>query len=240
MDARFKTFLIFKKRIGSFFRPQSVEKSKSEISPMLEVVCCKGKYMLDSGRANYSFGGLHSIMQKVFSKFEIRDREIKNVLLLGFGAGSIASILQKEYKKKLKIIGVEKDPVVVDLAKKYFSLGKFKDLELYTEDAYDFVRNCNNKFDMIVMDVFVDVNVPDKFLEKEFISSLGDLLSVRGILFFNLVVYTERIRDKGNVLFNHMNELIGQTDWMRLNEHPTENWIFVTDKTKKPESSFLE
>ena len=207
---------------------------------MLEVVCCKGKYMLDSGRANYSFGGLHSIMQKVFSKFEIRDREIKNVLLLGFGAGSIASILQKEYKKKLKIIGVEKDPVVVDLARKYFSLGKFKDLELYTEDAYDFVRNCNNKFDMIVMDVFVDVNVPDKFLEKEFISSLGDLLSVRGILFFNLVVYTERIRDKGNVLFNHMNELIGQTDWMRLNEHPTENWIFVTDKTKKPESSFLE
>jgi spermidine synthase len=179
-------------------------------------------------------------MQKVFSKFEIRDREIKNVLLLGFGAGSIASILQKEYKKKLKIIGVEKDPVVVDLARKYFSLGKFKDLELYTEDAYDFVRNCNNKFDMIVMDVFVDVNVPDKFLEKEFISSLGDLLSVRGILFFNLVVYTERIRDKGNLLFNYMNELIGNTDWMRLNEHPTENWIFVTDKTKKPESSFLE
>ena len=240
MDARFKTFLIFKKRIGSFFRPQSVEKSKSEISPMLEVICCKGKYMLDSGRANYSFGGLHYVMQQVFAKYEIKDREIKNTLLLGFGAGSVASILQKEYKKKLKIVGVEKDPVVVDLAKKYFSLGKFKDLELYTEDAFDFVRNCNNKFDMIVMDVFVDVNVPDKFLEKEFISSLGDLLSVRGILFFNLVVYTERIRDKGNVLFNHMNELIGQTDWMRLNEHPTENWIFVTDKTKKPESSFLE
>lgn len=155
---------------------------------------------------------------------------MKNVLILGFGSGSVASILQDEYEKGVEIAGVEKDEVVIELAKKYFFINKYKNLSLYCEDAYDFVQSCNQKFDLIVMDVFIDLDVPEKFSEAEFIAGLGNLLSERGVLFYNLVIHSEKVRDKGAQLFKQMNQLIGKTEWCRIFAQRTENWVFVTDR----------
>lgn len=225
------------KYLSSFILLHTVEKRRSELNSFLEVIYYNGKYLLDSPRANYSFGGLHTVFQRTFSKFGIKKREIKNALILGFGSGSVASILQDEYGKHLEIVGVEKDQAVIDLAKKYFSLERYKKLTLHCEDAYDFVQQCENKFDLIVMDVFIDLDVPDKFLDEIFISSLGKLLSEKGILFYNLVIHNEKIRDKGTKLFERMNNLIGNIEWSRTIAQRTENWVFVRDRAKKQESS---
>ena len=204
------------------------------MSGKLEVLFTNGKYVLDSAHVNYSFGGLHAVFQKAFSDFNIKNRNIKNVLILGFGSGSVASILQNEYGKKVEMVGVEKDEAVIALAKKYFSLDKYKNLTLHCEDAFEFVQNCKEKHDLVVMDVFIDRDVPENFSAAAFISKSGNLLSDNGILFYNLVIHNEKVRDKGAKLFKQMNELIGKTDWLRINVNQTENWIFISDKTKKP------
>jgi len=220
--------------LSSFLFAHTIEERKSEVSGKIEVIYSNGKYVLDSAHVNYSFGGLHTVFQKAFSQFKIREREIKNVLILGFGCGSIASILQDEYGKEVEIIGVEKDEEIIELAKKYFSVDKYKNLNLYHEDAYDFVFRCDEKFELIVMDVFIDLNVPENFFEEKFISQLGNLLSDKGILFYNVVIHNEKVRDKGAQLFKQMNSLISKTEWFRIFIQRTENWVFITDKIKKP------
>ncbi|MBE9480460.1 MAG: hypothetical protein IMY69_02060, partial [Bacteroidetes bacterium] len=84
--------------IKSFFDDKTIEKTSSQINPYLEIKKEKGKYILNSKNVNYSYGGLHKAFQKIFRKINLKEEKIKNVLILGFGAGSIASILLDEYK----------------------------------------------------------------------------------------------------------------------------------------------
>jgi len=213
----------------SFLSPVKLEERKGRVTPQLGIYLSNGRYVLDSARANYSFGGLHEVFRKAFSRFNIRQRDISSALILGFGAGSVASILCDEYKKDVHLTGVEKDPVVIDLAKKYFHIDRYKDLSLHIEDAGDFVENCAKKFDLVVVDIFVGVDVPEKFREEKFLAGLGRLLSPGGISFFNVVVYDEKVRTGCASLFEKMNSLIGKTEFCRVFFKGTENWIFVCD-----------
>lgn len=216
----------------SFLSPVKLEERKGSVTPQLEIYLSNGRYVLDSARVNYSFGGLHTVFRKAFSRFNIRERDISSALILGFGAGSVASILCDEYKKDLHLAGVEKDPVVIDLAKKYFHIDRYKDLSLHMEDAGDFVENCDKKFDLVVVDVFVGIDVPEKFREERFLAGLGRLLSPGGISFFNVVVYDEKVRTGCASLFEKMNSLIGDIEFCRVSFKGTENWIFVCDRSK--------
>jgi spermidine synthase len=216
----------------SFLSPVKVEERKGIVTPRLEVCLSKGRYVLDAPRVNYSFGGLHAVFRKVFSRFSIRKREIDNALILGFGAGSVARILCDEYKKTVHLTGVEKDPVVIELAKKYFQIDRYQNLSLHTEDAGDFVERCDQTFDLVVVDIFVGIDVPQEFREEKFLAGLGRLLSPRGICFFNVVVYDEKVRSHCASLFEKMEKLVGKTEFCRIGFKRTENWIFVCDKTK--------
>ncbi len=220
------------KYLSSFLFTYPVEERKSEVSGKIEILYTNGRYVLDTAHVNYSFGGLHRVFQVAFSRLRIKKREIKNALILGFGGGSVASILRDEYKKDIKITGIEKDEVVIELAKKYFNAGSYNGLSLHCEDAYDFVRLCTEKFDLIAMDVFVDIDIPDKFSDDVFLAAVNNCLSDRGILFYNLVIYNEKIRDKGANLYKQMNRLMGNVEWNRVFIQRTENWIFVCDRTK--------
>ena len=95
----------------------------------------------------------------------------------------MANILCDEYKKDVHLTGVEKDPVVIDLAKKYTHIDRYKNLSLHIEDAVDFLENCDKKFDLVVVDIFVGADVPEKFREEKFLAGLGRLLSPRGNIF---------------------------------------------------------
>jgi spermidine synthase len=216
----------------SFLSPVKVEERKGVVTPRLEVCLSKGRYVLDAGRVNYSFGGLHAVFRKVFSRFDIRKRDIGNALILGFGAGSVARILCDEYKKTIHLTGVEKDPVVIDLAKKYFRIDRYKNLSLHAEDAGDFVERCDQTFDLVVVDIFVGIDVPQEFREEKFLAALGRLLSARGIVFVNVVVYDENVRAACASLFERMEKLVGKTKFFRIIFKRTENWIFVCDRTK--------
>lgn len=205
------------------------------MSGQLEVLYKNGKYMLDTANVNYSFGGLHLVFQKAFTHAGIKQREIKSVLILGFGGGSIASILQDEYGKNVEIVGVEKDEVVIELARKYFSIDKYRNLSLYCADAYDFVMNTfHTPFDLIVVDIFVDWMVPEKFLEESYLVALNKRLSATGILFYNFIIRDDKSRNRAGQFYKRMENFVGSTEWFKIPDRNTENWIFICDKSKKP------
>jgi len=102
-----------------------VEQCVGEVSPYLEVNLINGKYSLDTSKVNYSYGSLYRIFDQTFLKFNLKAHEVKSVLVLGFGAGSVASLLAEKYCTGCEITGIERDQVVINLANKYFELNRF-------------------------------------------------------------------------------------------------------------------
>jgi hypothetical protein len=48
--------------------------------------------LLNTYNANYSYGSLQDAFRFVFKKIKIEDKKIKNILVLGFGCGSVAAL----------------------------------------------------------------------------------------------------------------------------------------------------
>ena len=78
----------------------------------------------------------------------------KSVLILGLGCGVAAKLISQKFPNAL-ITGVEIDPVMIDVGKKYFDLGKIKRLKIICEDAKVFLKKNKKKFDLILVDIYI-------------------------------------------------------------------------------------
>ena len=181
----------------SYLYPVVVEKRKGTVTPYLEVVKSNGKYVLNSDNANYSYGGLHVLFNTFFKRIAIKKYDIKSVLLLGMGAGTVVSLLKQKYKIDCSITAVEKDDVVIELAKKYFEIEKFKALNIVNDDAFEYVKTTHKKFDLIISDLFIDGNVPEQFASSEYITNLKRISNTSSCLIYNKM--TENRKHKKEV-----------------------------------------
>jgi predicted methyltransferase len=218
------------KNIISYLYPVKVEHCAGNVSSHLEVNMINGKYVLDTAKVNYSYGSLHKIFEQTFNKFNVNAREVKNVLILGFGAGSVASLLTEKYGIECQITGIEKDQIVIHLACKYFNIKRFKNLELICGDAYDYVQTHSKKFNVIVVDIYIDEQVPKCFHEKRFLKQLDRLLQQEGILFFNKAVINSEQKTEFNELATNIEELFGHSLTYKLNKNGTVNYMLVHDR----------
>ncbi|MFM7895987.1 MAG: spermidine synthase, partial [Flavobacterium sp.] len=93
--------------------------------------------VLDSENTNYSFGSLQRVLKKglKYIGYE-RIQNFNSILVLGVAGGSVIETLKKEIKFEGKITGVEIDADVIELAKKYFGLGSYKNVSIVNDDAF--------------------------------------------------------------------------------------------------------
>jgi spermidine synthase len=209
----------FFKFISSFIYPLTVERTSSALNPLLEVRIENGKYVLNSEHANYSFGSLHHIFKRAFKMTRIGDKDIKNVLLLGFGAGSVPALLADDFKINCHITAVEIDEKVLTLARKYFNIHRFDTLHLICADAFQFVQSCNSTFDLIVVDIFVDDKVPVQFETPEFLLALKKLMRNNGFLFFNKIPDAENGMKRFDNLVTHFKNIFGEITVLNVSEN---------------------
>lgn len=173
--------------LTSFLYPVKIERKSGKYLPQLEVTLRKGKLVLDGKKVNYSYGSLHEIFRSSFKQYNLNEKPLESVLILGFGAGSVANILRNELKMNCKITGVEIDPVVIEFSKKYFGTDELSNTTIFCQDAYSYLKNDPNKYDLIVIDLFVEERVPIQFAKKEFIELLKSHLTPDGHLFYNRI-----------------------------------------------------
>jgi spermidine synthase len=169
----------------SYLFPQRIDVAQGHGGAYLEVVVNNGKLMLNANQSNYSFGGLHLIFEQLFDQIEIGKYEIKKVLLLGLGAGSVVDLLVNKNGLKCAITGVELDVKVIDFAQQYFEIEKYANLEIVQADAFEFVQQCDEKFDLIVVDLFIGDTVPAAFASVEFIQNLRRLSNEKCCVAYN-------------------------------------------------------
>ncbi len=180
----------FLKKFVRFFSPaDKITFSTDTPYNYLEVRKQNGRFVLDSRNTNYSFGGLHKVFQQAFHEVPLHKQAIKKALILGFGAGSIAHILQNELHCNCEITGVEIDKEVIGLAKQFFNLKSLVQTKVVVQDALLFVADCQEQFDLITVDIFENFRTTEKFNTIEFLQSLSGILSEKGVVYYNRLCY---------------------------------------------------
>lgn len=158
--------------IKNYFFPEVLQKFKSKFNSDIELVKFGGHLRLDMGGLTQSGWIIEQIWSKALKKLITRDFSPKNILILGFGAGSSAKLLHKRWPNA-KITGVEIDPVVIDISKKYFNVAKIPKLKIVNADAVKFLTvQKPNSFDLILVDCYLGDQVPAKLSSQTFLKKL--------------------------------------------------------------------
>lgn len=155
----------------------------SPINDKLNIVLQGDKKLLNTANTNYSYGTLVDVLEYGLDSIPLNGTQ--SVLLLGMGAGSIIQSLRKKYDCHAPVVAVELDPVVVDLAHDEFEIGKMENVEIHCADAWDFVKKCEKKFDLIIIDIYIDLTVPEKFYNLKFWEELERITNEGGFVLFN-------------------------------------------------------
>ncbi len=161
-----------------------LETKTSKWSENISLSLKRNSLELSTENAVYSYGRYYYAFSEAFKKLNIKKYEIKDVLILGLGMGSIIEILE-EYFSELSFIGVEKDSAIIELFNKYILPKKTFNINICEDDAFEFVKNNKNRFDLINIDIFIDDVIPHPFHDISFLENTKKLLTNNGIVLFN-------------------------------------------------------
>lgn len=181
------------KKLLSYFIPITIYKQNSSISKSLVIAWNDGKLVLETENTNYSFGNLQKILKKGlltigFDRIILMDK----ILILGVAGGSVIKTLVDDVKFEGKIIGVEIDEKVIEIANEYFDLNKIKNLEIIIDDAFNYVLKTIDTYDLILIDVFQDIKMPSFLFENYFTDRIISLFEPNGFILFNTMIITNK------------------------------------------------
>ena len=111
---------------------------------------------------------------------------IKRVLVVGMGSGSVPKRVLSDFPG-VQVDSVELDPVVVDVAKRYFELRDTPRHRIFVQDGRQYIRRADTSYDLIIMDAYFAEGVPFHLVTREFFQQTKAKLAPGGIVAANIV-----------------------------------------------------
>ncbi len=111
--------------------------------------------------------------------------EPSRILVVGLGGGSIPTFLHRQFPVA-HVDAVELDPVVVDVARRWFDVCEDERLRLVTSDGRDFLEQVDDPYDVIILDAFGEDSVPRSLTTREFLRAVRHALTPDGAVVANL------------------------------------------------------
>ena len=111
-------------------------------------------------------------------------KENPNVLILGNGTGTYATLMKNYLKIDCTITAVEIDQKIIDLSYEYFHMSK--DINVVCDDGRNFLTRTNDKYDIILVDAYSSISAPFQMTTVEFFNHVRDHLSNDGIMMMNI------------------------------------------------------
>lgn len=183
----------FVNRALSFIFPIILEKCDGEKGHELEVTLENGRIVLNSATANYSFGSLHKVWTKALGGIDLKNTD--KILVLGGGVGSVPSIVHNKLDRKAHITMVEHDSEVIRLGNEYFGLQNSDRIKIEHQDAFAFCQRVDGlSYDLILIDLFSDLNIPDEVSKTTFWNDLDKHLNSNGIIMLNTIIHDRSSR----------------------------------------------
>jgi spermidine synthase len=216
-------------KLFSYFIPIKIYKKKSARSKVIEVTWANGELVLDSENTNYSYGSLQRILR--YGLRNIGYETILNmdhILLLGVAGGSVIKTLVDEIEYKGKITGVEIDSEMIQIANEYFNLNQIKQLEIIIDDAFEFVLKTKEKYNLIIIDIFEDINMPNFLFESFFSGRVCSLLKDQGFVLFNTMILDEAHNVRNRKYISEINHQLFTSKMLpRIEDH---NELIIIEK----------
>jgi spermidine synthase len=109
------------------------------------------------------------------------DRPARNLLLVGLGGGTIVSFLAR-HLPELEQQSVEIDPLVVQLARKYFALPDKGEIRTAIGDGRQFLRSNKGSYDVIMLDAYKVGGIPFHLTTVEFMRLVKERTAAGGVV----------------------------------------------------------
>lgn len=177
-----------------------------------------GTKVLNSTNGNQSFGALHRVWQAVFDELDLRNDPPRDVLLLGLGGGSVPTILRDELGIHSPITAVELDPAMVRIARSHFGLDRHADLQVITGDATIQVHALRQRYELVVVDLFDDLDLARGVDARTFLHGLRDRCDEGGLVSFNTVRHDEASDRRCEAVLAHAKAIFREVYEFRLEE----------------------
>jgi spermidine synthase len=169
----------------------------------------------------------------------------RNVLFIGLGAGSAEKRMWRDFPD-VRIQVVEIDPVVVDVAYRYFELPRDSRLGVEVDDGRRYLARNEIRWDAIVIDAFFADAIPFHLVTREFLDLARTRLSPGGVIVTNAI---GAIEGPGSRLFRSIYRTY-RSAFPTVLVHPTilsgdggdetfRNLILVATEGAAPQRQFL-
>jgi ubiquinone/menaquinone biosynthesis C-methylase UbiE len=178
--------LFYVKKIFSYIFDFPIEKRQSRFSGEVIVSFHKGQYKLSTANAIYSFGKNYTSFDIAFKTLDIQNINIENVLVLGFGLGSVVDLLEHHPTIK-NFTAIDADEVIIQLAEKYLQTGLKNKVTYICEDAEKYITESSQKFELVLVDIYIDDATPLQFMQPAFLKELKKTIDSNGILLFSKI-----------------------------------------------------
>jgi len=153
---------------------------------------------------------------------------MEHILLLGVAGGSVIKTLVDEIGYKGKITGVEIDSEIIQIANEYFNLNQIKQLEVIIDDAFEFVLKTKEQYNLIIIDIFEDINMPNFLFERFFSERVCSLLKDQGFVLFNTMILDEAHNVRNRKYISEINSKLFTSKMLpRIEDH---NELIIIEK----------
>jgi len=157
----------------------------SIVNGKIEVIEINSKKKIIVGGAEQTGGTITGMWDKTISKIKNKRSKIKTCLVLGLGGGDVIRSILKRYPK-VDITCIEIDPVMINVAKKYFDIKNTKKLNIIQRDAFEWIKKNNNRqFNLIVVDLYIGKLNPQRTDNVVLLKQLKKLLAKNGTIIYN-------------------------------------------------------
>lgn len=112
--------------------------------------------------------------------------EPKRVLVLGLGGGSFPKRLHRDFPG-VTVDVADIDPMVIDVAKRYFQVPGDARMRLHARDGRRFIQEADARYDLILLDAYNSDTVPFHLTTREFYREVERRLAPGGVLVSNII-----------------------------------------------------
>lgn len=149
------------------------------------------------------------------SSYDKKDKT--DMLILGNGTGTFATLVDKYIPSQQNITGVEIDQKIIDLSHDLFMMPD--SVNTVCDDGRAYIQRASEKdkkYDVIMVDAYSSVSVPFQMATVEFFTEVKSHLKEDGVMVMNINMYGKQEKSLDQALSNTVSSLFDEVYAMKV------------------------
>jgi spermidine synthase len=127
----------------------------------------------------------YMVVADSFQPAQVSEPQPKSVAILGLAGGTAARQYTAAFGQQVQITGVEIDPDILDVGRRYFHLDDTPNVHPMASDARYWLNTQARHYDVIIMDAYRQPYIPFHLTTREFFSEVRGHLNPGGVAVVN-------------------------------------------------------